>query len=80
MFWVSRSVFANGISNNNEYRTAVTSKNILNTWNRCLAPSKIYNEDDCNDGDIWGRLLPSGRQKYSNLKILHTIIVGSKKK
>lgn len=64
MSCVPKSLFANGINKDDSCMSTVIfgSMNIFNTWNRCLAYSKVYHRDDSNVDDICDKPVPSRKQ------------------
>lgn len=62
--WVPKSLFANGINNDNSCVTPMMfgSMSIFNTWNRCLARSKVYDSHDSNVNDVCDKPIPSRKQ------------------
>lgn len=64
MSWVPKSLFANGIKNDNSRMTTVMfgSMSIFNTWNRCLTHSKVCDSHESNVDDICDKPVPSRRQ------------------
>lgn len=62
--WVLKSLFANGISNDNSRMTAMMfgRMSIFNTWNRCLARTKVYDSHDSNVDDVCDKPIPSRKQ------------------
>lgn len=63
-FSVPKSLFANDINNDNSCMTIVMfgSMSIFNTWNGCLAHSKVYNRDNSNVDNICDKPVPSRKQ------------------